>query len=49
MGRESGIPQRVNSNAIKQAVNCVDWDRVFNGLNIDERVTFLNECLLNVF
>ena len=40
---------RANINAIRQAVNCVDWDRVFNGLNIDERVTFLTECLLNIF
>ena len=40
---------RVNVNAIRQAVNCVDWDRAFNGLNIDERVKFLTECVLNVF
>ena len=40
---------RANVNAIRQAVNCVDWDREFNGLNIDERVKFLTECVLNVF
>ena len=35
-------------NAIRQAVNSVDWDRAFNGLNIDEKVRFLTECVLNV-
>ena len=40
---------RANINAIRQAVNCVDWDRAFNGLNIDERVKFLTDCLLDVF
>ena len=48
MGRESGITQRVNSNAIKPAVNCVDWNREFNGLNIYERINFLTECVLNI-
>ena len=40
---------RVNTDANRQAVNCVDWDRTFNGLNIDERVKILTECVLNVF
>ena len=40
---------RVNINAIRQAVNCVDWDRAFNSLNIDERVKFLTEYVLYVF
>ena len=40
---------RANVNAIRQAVNSVDWDRASNGLNIDERVKFLTECVLNVF
>ena len=40
---------RANINAIRQAVSSVDWDRAFNGLNIDERVKFLTECVLNVF
>ena len=40
---------KANVNAIRQAVNCVDCDRAFNGLNIDERVKFLTECVLNVF
>ena len=39
----------VNINAIRQAVNCVDWHRAFNSLNIDERVKFLTEYILNVF
>ena len=39
---------RANVNVIRQAVNCVDWDRAFNGLNIDERVKVLTECVLNV-
>ena len=38
-----------NVNAVRQAVNCVNWDRAFNGLNNDERVNFLTECVLNVF
>ena len=40
---------RVNVNAIRQAVNCVGWDRAFNGLNIDERVKFITESVLNIF
>ena len=40
---------RASINAIMQAVNSVDWDRAFNGLNIDERVRFLTECVLNDF
>ena len=40
---------RTNVNALTQVVNSVDWDRAFNGLNIDERVKFLTECVLNVF
>ena len=40
---------RANANAIRQPVNCVDWDRAFNGLNIDERVKFLTECVFNAF
>ena len=40
---------RANINAIRQAVSSVDWDRAFNSLNIDERVKFLTECVLNVF
>ena len=39
---------RVNVNAIRQAVNCVDRGRAFNGLNVDERVKFLTECIFNV-
>ena len=38
----------VNS-IIRQSANSVDWDRAFNSLNIDERVKFLTECVLNVF
>ena len=38
-----------NVNAVRQAVNCVNWDIAFNGLNNDERVNFLTECVLNVF
>ena len=40
---------RDNVNAIRQAVNCFDWNRAFNSLNIDKRVKFLTECVLNVF
>ena len=40
---------RVNVNAIREAVKSVDWNRAFNGLNIDERVKFLIECVLNAF
>ena len=40
---------RANINAIRQAVNSVDCDRPFNSLNIDERVKFLTECVLNFF
>ena len=39
---------RANVNAIRQAVNCVDQGGAFNGLNTDERVKFLTECVLNV-
>ena len=31
---------RANVNATRQAVNFVDWDRAFNGLNVDERAIF---------
>ena len=37
-GRRIWDFSRANVNATRQAVNFVDWDRVFNGLNIDERV-----------
>ena len=40
---------KVDINAVGQTVNCVDWDRGFNGLNIDDRAIFLTECVLNVF
>ena len=36
-----------NVNAIREAVNSVDWDKVFNSLNNDERVKFLTKCVLN--
>ena len=48
-GRRIWDLSRANVNAIRQAVNSVDCDRAFNGLNIDERVKFLTECVLNVF
>ena len=48
-GRRIWDLSRANVNAIRQAVNSVDWDRASNGLNIDERVKFLTECVLNVF
>ena len=48
-GRSIWDFSRPNVSAIKQAVNCVDWDRAFNGLNIGESVKFLTECVLNVF
>ena len=32
-----------NVNAIRQHVNCVDWDKAFEGLNIYETVKFLSE------
>ena len=48
-GRRIWDFSRANVNAIRQAVNSVDWDRASNGLNIDERVKFLTECVLNVF
>ena len=38
-----------NVNAIRQAVNGVDWNRAFNGLNLDERVNFSTEYVLNIF
>ena len=38
-----------SANAIRQAVNSVDWDRELNCLNIDERVKFFTEYVLNVF
>ena len=40
---------RATVNAIRKAVNCVDWDKALNELNIDERVKFLTECVLNIF
>ena len=36
-------------NAIRQAINRVNWDRGFSRLNIDERVKFFTDCVLNVF
>ena len=38
---------RANVNAFRQAVSSVDCDSGFNGLNIDEKVKFLTECVLN--
>ena len=38
-----------NVSAIRHTVNCVDLERAFNALSINERVKFLTECVLNVF
>ena len=48
-GRRIWDFSRASVKAIGQAVNSVDWDRAFNGFNIDERVKFLTECVLNLF
>ena len=48
-GRRIWDFSRAHVNAIRQAVNCLDWDMAFNGLNLDERVNFLTECVLNFF
>ena len=38
-----------NVSAIRHTVNCVDLERAFNALSINERVKFLTECVLYVF
>ena len=32
-----------NANAIRQHVNCVDWNKAFDGFNIYQKVKFLSE------
>ena len=40
---------RANIPAIQQAITGINWNSAFIGLNIDERVSFLTDCVLNVF
>ena len=40
---------RANSAAIRRAINMVDWDRSFEGMDINGQVSFLTETLLNIF
>ena len=40
---------RANHHAIKLATNSIDWDTVFEPLDIDGRVSFLTEAILNIF
>ena len=40
---------RADINAIKRSVNLVDWDRVFSGLDLDQKVSVLTEFIFNIF
>ena len=40
---------RANSTAIKRAMDMANWDRLFEGLDIDDQVSLLTETLLNIF
>ena len=40
---------RANIPAIQQAITGINWNTAFIGLNVDERVSFLTDCVLNVF
>ena len=40
---------KADSQAIRRALGNIDWERVFTGMNIDEKVTYLSDCVLNVF
>ena len=39
---------RADFASIREAMNKINWDRAFLGLNLDDRVLFLNNCILNV-
>ena len=34
---------------IQQSVSGIDWDFMFQGKTVNQKVNILNECLLNVF
>ena len=40
---------RANKDAIRRAINEINWDIFFEGLDINEQVSVLNETLLNIF
>ena len=40
---------RANPDSINRALNGINWERAFEGLDLDSRVSFLTECVTNVF
>ena len=40
---------RANPETIKRALDGINWEMVFHDLNVDGRVSFLTDCILNVF
>jgi len=40
---------RANNQAVKQAINLVDWDEIFANHSVDRRVSIFTECILNIF
>ena len=40
---------RADERGIVLALNAIDWDTSFQGLNVDERVALLSEYILNIF
>lgn len=40
---------RANTDEIRRAMNQLDWEREFAGLNLDERVLRLSDYILNIF
>ena len=40
---------RADKHAIKRAMNLINWDIIFLGLSVDQMVSTLTECILNIF
>ena len=40
---------RADPRVIKRAVDGLDWEGAFVGLSVDQRVSFLSDCILNIF
>ena len=40
---------RANIQGIRQAISGIDWDKSFSNVNVNDRVIFVTECILNVF
>ena len=47
--REVWEYKNANVNHIQSTVSRIEWEFLFGGANVNEKVDILNECLKNIF